>query len=75
MSVSPRSVPDCQKNFTRRCDELAFWGLDHVVVITSGPWKPEAVAVLGEAASLVAGPACLRGIVNGESAKAFFISC
>ncbi|MEU9690929.1 LLM class F420-dependent oxidoreductase [Amycolatopsis japonica] len=54
-TIATRLAPgESSKDFARRCGEFASWGLDHVVVITAGAWEPGAVAVLGEAASLVA---------------------
>ncbi|MFD5092533.1 LLM class F420-dependent oxidoreductase [Amycolatopsis thailandensis] len=53
-TIATRLAPgESSEDFARRCAELASWGLDHVVVITAGPWRPEAVAALGDAVSLV----------------------
>jgi alkanesulfonate monooxygenase SsuD/methylene tetrahydromethanopterin reductase-like flavin-dependent oxidoreductase (luciferase family) len=38
----------------KQCDSLAELGLDHAIVITSGPWTPEAVRIVGTAASALA---------------------
>jgi len=35
--------------FTRRCADLAALGIEHVVVLTTGPWTDTAVATLGAA--------------------------
>jgi F420-dependent oxidoreductase-like protein len=35
--------------FARRCAAAAALGIEHVVVVTPGPWTSEAVATLGEA--------------------------
>jgi F420-dependent oxidoreductase-like protein len=39
--------------FTERCAAFAAIGIDHVVVITDGPWNDEALARLGSAATLL----------------------
>jgi F420-dependent oxidoreductase-like protein len=39
--------------FAERCEALAAAGIDHAVVITTGPWTDEAVGRLVEAAALV----------------------
>ncbi|WP_037311963.1 LLM class F420-dependent oxidoreductase [Amycolatopsis orientalis] len=54
-TIATRLAPgESSVDFARRCEEFASWGIDHAVVITSGPWRPDAVAVLAEAASLAA---------------------
>jgi hypothetical protein len=40
--------------FADRCGALAALGLDHVVVLTSGPWTGEAVGRLVAAVPIVA---------------------
>jgi F420-dependent oxidoreductase-like protein len=35
--------------FVARCEQAAALGIEHVVVITPGPWTPEALATLGAA--------------------------
>lgn len=39
----------------RRCEVFAELGIEHVVVITTGPWTEEAVADLGSATAALAG--------------------
>jgi hypothetical protein len=39
--------------FAERCAQLAGLGIDHVVVITSGPWTEDAVATLAGAVPAV----------------------
>ncbi|HWM04210.1 MAG TPA: LLM class F420-dependent oxidoreductase [Actinophytocola sp.] len=34
------------EEFARRCDWYADWGIEHVVLITSGPWTADSVAAL-----------------------------
>jgi F420-dependent oxidoreductase-like protein len=49
-TVSTRLAPgESAGSFVRRCADLAKLGLDHVVVITSGPWTPEELRTLAEA--------------------------
>ena len=43
--LSPASRAD---SFADRCEQIAALGIEHVVVITSGPWSKEAVATLAE---------------------------
>ena len=50
-TVATRLGPDeTPADFTRRCAGLAALGMDHIVVITSGPWTTEAVGRLADAA-------------------------
>jgi F420-dependent oxidoreductase-like protein len=44
--LQPGESPD---EFVRRCTELAALGIDHVVVITAGPWTRDALACLAAA--------------------------
>ncbi|ANN17864.1 LLM class F420-dependent oxidoreductase [Amycolatopsis orientalis] len=54
-TIATRLAPgESSVDFARRCEEFASWGIDHAVVITAGPWRPDAVAVLAEATSLAA---------------------
>jgi len=47
-TLSTRWLPtEPPAEFARRCATYADWGIEHVVLITSGPWTPEAVAALG----------------------------
>jgi F420-dependent oxidoreductase-like protein len=49
-TVSTRLNPgESAQEFAARCGGLAALGIDHAVVITSGPWTEEAVARLGAA--------------------------
>jgi F420-dependent oxidoreductase-like protein len=53
-TVSTRLGPDeSAAAFADRCGALAELGLDHVVVLTSGPWTPEAVERLVDAVPAV----------------------
>jgi F420-dependent oxidoreductase-like protein len=46
-TLSTRWLPaESADDFARRCASYAEWGIQHVVLITSGPWSPEAVAKL-----------------------------
>jgi hypothetical protein len=45
-TVSSRFDPT---TFTQRCDELAALGIDHLVLITNGPWTVEEVEALSRA--------------------------
>jgi len=46
-TLSTRWLPgEPPEEFARRCATYAEWGIGHVVLITSGPWTPEAVAAL-----------------------------
>ena len=54
-TVATRIGPDeTPAEFTERCAALAALGLDHVVVITSGPWTTDILASLTTAAPEVA---------------------
>ncbi|MQA84909.1 MAG: TIGR03560 family F420-dependent LLM class oxidoreductase [Streptosporangiales bacterium] len=44
--LEPGESPE---SFVQRCASFAALGIDHVVVITTGPWTEEAVATLGAA--------------------------
>ena len=46
--LSPGESPDA---FAARCEQIAALGIEHVVVITSGPWSKEAVATLASVSS------------------------
>jgi hypothetical protein len=49
-TVSTRLNPgESAQEFAARCAALGALGIDHAVVITSGPWTTEAVARLGAA--------------------------
>ena len=49
-TLSTRFAPDESADaFVDRCAEYATWGIDHVVVITTGPWTEQTVAALGAA--------------------------
>lgn len=51
-TVSTRLEPgESPHSFARRCAELAELGIEHTVVITTGPWTEEAVASLGTVAA------------------------
>jgi hypothetical protein len=53
-TVSTRLGPDePAAAFADRCGTLAELGLDHVVVLTSGPWTPKTVERLVEAVPAV----------------------
>lgn len=53
-TVSTRLVPgESPAAFTDRCAALGGLGIDHVVVLTSGPWTCDAVGCLVEAAPAV----------------------
>jgi F420-dependent oxidoreductase-like protein len=53
-TVSTRLEPgESSKAFGERCAALAALGIDHAVVITTGPWTAEAVATLAAAARIV----------------------
>jgi F420-dependent oxidoreductase-like protein len=54
-TVSTRlGADESPEDFARRCEELAKLGLDHAVVLTSGPWTTEAVRRLAAAVPAVA---------------------
>ena len=42
-------------SFVQRCRTFADLGIDHVGVLTTGPWTEEAVAVLAEAVEQLGG--------------------
>ncbi|OLF06204.1 LLM class F420-dependent oxidoreductase [Actinophytocola xinjiangensis] len=44
------------ESFVDRCGVYAGWGIGHVVLITSGPWEADGVAVLGEAVRALGTP-------------------
>jgi F420-dependent oxidoreductase-like protein len=47
-TLSTRWLPsEPPADFARRCETYADWGIQHVVLITSGPWTPSAVAAVG----------------------------
>lgn len=47
-TLSTRWLPsESPSDFARRRETYAEWGVQHVVLITSGPWTPEAVRELG----------------------------
>lgn len=51
-TLSTRWLPtEPAGEFRRRCAAYADWGIDHVVVITGGPWSPASVTALGRAAA------------------------
>lgn len=53
-SVSTRFDPSQPvEDFAKRCGELAELGIQHVVLITPGPWTVESVQTLGKAVPLV----------------------
>lgn len=55
-TVSTRLEPgESPASFARRCAALADFGIQHVVVITPGPWTEAAVASLGTATAAVNG--------------------
>jgi alkanesulfonate monooxygenase SsuD/methylene tetrahydromethanopterin reductase-like flavin-dependent oxidoreductase (luciferase family) len=52
-TVSTRLNPgEPAERFAERCAALAALGIEHAVVITSGPWSEDAVATLGAAQAL-----------------------
>lgn len=55
-TVSTRLEPDeSPSSFARRCAALAECGVEHVVVMTSGPWTEDAIASVGDTADTVNG--------------------
>jgi F420-dependent oxidoreductase-like protein len=48
--LEPKESPDA---FAKRCAAFAELGIEHAVVITTGPWTDDAVATLGSALSHV----------------------
>ncbi|GAB3448107.1 LLM class F420-dependent oxidoreductase [Actinophytocola sediminis] len=54
-TLSTRWLPsESAADFARRCADYADWGIGHVVLITTGPWEPAAVAKLAEVTGLPA---------------------
>jgi alkanesulfonate monooxygenase SsuD/methylene tetrahydromethanopterin reductase-like flavin-dependent oxidoreductase (luciferase family) len=54
-TLSTRLTPDDTVTaFTERCRQQSLLGIDHVVVIRSGPWTPESVRILTAAVPEVA---------------------
>jgi F420-dependent oxidoreductase-like protein len=49
-TVSTRFTPGDDDAFVEHCAELAELGIEHLVVITDGPWTPEAVQQLASTA-------------------------
>ena len=55
-TISTRLEPDEDAvGLVRRLETMREWGIEHAVVIRPGPWTPESVTVLGEAADRVRG--------------------
>ncbi|MBC3192133.1 TIGR03560 family F420-dependent LLM class oxidoreductase [Pseudonocardia sp. C8] len=55
-TISTRLAPgESTTSFVERCRAFADLGIDHVCVITTGPWTEDAVAVLGAAVPGLAG--------------------
>ncbi|TCC59631.1 LLM class flavin-dependent oxidoreductase [Kribbella pittospori] len=55
-TLSTRLTPDdTVGTFVERCREQASWGIDHAIVIRTGPWTPESVGILTAAVPEVAG--------------------
>lgn len=51
-TISTRLLPDeSGPAFARRCAAFADLGIDHVIVITAGPWTPDAVRTAAYAAA------------------------
>ena len=51
-TLSTRLQPgESPASFARRCDEIAALGVDHVVVLTAGPWTDETVTTVAATAS------------------------
>jgi F420-dependent oxidoreductase-like protein len=51
-TISTRLLPDeTGPAFAQRCAAFADLGIDHVIVITAGPWTPDAVRTAGQAAA------------------------
>lgn len=54
--ISTRLAPDeSAESFAARCETFAELGIQHASVITTGPWTPDRVTTLAEAATQVAG--------------------
>jgi hypothetical protein len=49
----PMTPDETSSAFTRRCAQLATLGIDHAVVISSGPWTVDRVARLAATARAV----------------------
>jgi F420-dependent oxidoreductase-like protein len=55
-TISTRLQPgESTTSFVARCRELAELGIDHVIVLTNGPWSAAGVATLSEAAQQLDG--------------------
>jgi F420-dependent oxidoreductase-like protein len=55
-TISTRLMPDeTADGFANRCRQLAGLGIQHVVVITSGPWNVDGIGLLAAACPLVRG--------------------
>jgi hypothetical protein len=55
-AISTRLAPDeSADSFAARCAGFAELGIQHASVITTGPWTPDRVATLADAATQVAG--------------------
>jgi F420-dependent oxidoreductase-like protein len=55
-TISTRLAPgESAGAFAGRCAGFADLGIDHVVVVTTGPWTEEGVGTLAEAAPMLAG--------------------
>jgi F420-dependent oxidoreductase-like protein len=53
-TLSSRLAPgESADAFADRCTSLAARGIDHVVLITSGPWQDEDIAIVARAAELL----------------------
>jgi alkanesulfonate monooxygenase SsuD/methylene tetrahydromethanopterin reductase-like flavin-dependent oxidoreductase (luciferase family) len=51
-TISTRFIPtESPEQFAHRLDLMTAWGLDHAVVIISGPWSEHAVTQLAAAAA------------------------
>ena len=54
-SLSTRLAPDdSAADFVGRCEEQAALGIDHAIVIRSGPWTPKTVEILTSAVPQIA---------------------
>jgi len=55
-TLSTRLTPeDTVGTFVDRCRQQAAFGIDHVIVIRTGPWTPESIRVLTAAVQEVVG--------------------
>jgi F420-dependent oxidoreductase-like protein len=53
-TLSTRWAPDeSAADFAGRCATYAGWGIEHVVLITTGPWTASSVSLLGRAVEAV----------------------